>query len=403
MQIEEVNIIDIAPYENNPRKNDKAVDIVMKSIKEFGFLVPVILDNKNTIIAGHTRVKAAIKLGMDNVPVIYAEGLTDEQIKAFRIMDNKSQLYAEWDLDLLKQEFYDLEDTDWFNSTGFTTQEITEIWDKEVEDNFDTEKALKEPKYDVKLGEIYQLGTHRLLCGDATVKQDVDKLMNGNKADMVFTDPPYGVDYSAKNEFLNKIDKGNKIQRHIEEDNIKDMSLFLDSICKRIKENVSEINSVYFTFAGSTLRYLLNSLEDLGFKMHQILVWVKNNHVLGRVDYAYKHELIVYGWFGKHEYYGNFCPSVWEIDKPSKSELHPTMKPLELCAKAIKNSSKKDMIVLDLFGGSGSTLIACEQLNRKCYMMEIDPYYCSVILERWEKITNKKAIKINKVNNGKDN
>lgn len=399
MEIENIPISEIKPYEKNPRKNDKAVDIVAKSIKEFGFKVPIILDKNNQIIAGHTRLKAAIKLNLKEVPVIRADELNEEQVKAFRIMDNKSADYSEWDFDLLKDEFLELDETEYdLENTGFDLRDIGDILDdmETKDDGFVEVDAYERAKNKTKIkqGDIYQLGEHRLMCGDSTIKEDVDRLMDQNKADMVFTDPPYGVDYSGKNEFLNKIDEGKRIQERIKEDDIKDMGEFLDKVCDRIKENMKETNAIYFTFAGSTLRYLLNSLEETGFKMHQILVWFKNNHVLGRVDYAYKHELIVYGWYGKHKYYGEFCPSVWEIDKPHKSELHPTMKPIELCAKAIGNSSQVDMVVLDLFGGSGSTLIACEQLNRKCFMMEIDYVYCQVIIDRWEKLTKSKAVKL---------
>ena len=392
LEIEYVPIAEIVPYKNNPRKNDKAVDIVAKSIKEFGFKNPIILDKNNEIVAGHTRLKAATQLGMTEVPIIWAKDLTDDKIKAFRIMDNKSIEFADWDEKLLEGEFRVLDGLGYdLSLTGFDSKEISEIWDKPVEE--EDYQIPKDPVYQIEQGEIWQLGEHRVMCGNSTKKEDVDKLMNSQKADMVFTDPPYGVEYAGKNEFLNKIDKGNRIQTPIKEDDIKDMGLFLEKVCNRLKESVNDVNSIYFTFAGTTLRYLLNALNKSDFKLHQILVWAKNNHVLGRVDYAYKHELIVYGWYGKHKYYGGFCPSVWEIDKPVKSELHPTMKPIELCKKAINNSSKEQMIVLDLFGGSGSTLIACEQTKRKCYMMEIDPFYCSVIIERWEKLTGKKGVK----------
>ena len=394
MEIENIPISEIVPYSKNPRKNDKAVDVVAKSIKEFGFKVPIILDKENVIIAGHTRLKAAIKLGMAEVPIIWADDLTPEQVKAFRIMDNRSNEFAEWDTELLKQEFYDLEDTDLFNSTGFTTEEISLIWDKEVKE--DDYEIPKEPKYKIELGEMWILGNHRLMCGDSTKKEDVDKLMNGQKADMVFTDPPYGVDYSSKNEWLNSIARGNRNQTPIINDNIEDYSEFFNGFLSRIKENLSEYNAYYITISGQKLLELQQELRNLDMKQRQILIWAKNNHVLGRQDYANKHELIVYGWSGKHKYYGDFCTTIWEINKPQSSKEHPTMKPIELCVKAIKNSSQEKMCVLDLFGGSGSTLIACEQTKRKCYMMELDPIYCSVIIERWEKLTSKKATKIDK-------
>lgn len=246
-----------------------------------------------------------------------------------------------------------------------------------------------------KFGDIWKLGKHRLLCGDATNTDEVEKLMDGQKADMMFIDPPYGVDYNSKNEFLNKWDKGNSNQTPIENDAIEDYDSFFGGVLSIIKNNLSDYNSIYVTISGQKLSQLLNQFKINNIKMSQILIWVKNNHVLGRQDYSNKHELIIYGWNGRHKYYGEFCTTIWEIDRPLKSELHPTMKPVELIIKAINNSSKKDMIVYDCFLGSGSTLIACEKTNRKCYGMEIDPHYCDVVIKRWEEYTGNKAELIN--------
>lgn len=396
MEIEQVNIVDIVPYANNPRKNDKAVDIVMKSIQEFGFLVPIILDDKNTIVAGHTRVKAAIQLGMDSVPVIYTEGLTDEQIKAFRIMDNKSNQFAEWDFEKLKDEFYALEDTDSFNFTGFTTQEISEIWDKQTEeDDFDTEKALEEPKYPIKNGDIYQLGTHRLMCGDATKKEHVDTLMGETKADLLLTDPPYGIDIVKDNK---KIGYGDGR---------------LES-----KSSTGSIGASGIVPVGEHRKIIG---DNKPFEPKPLLEYGKNQIIWGGNYFATK----LYDtscWIIWDKRGGipsnNFadCEIAWtSFKKPTRlfthkwsgllregnrkeemiKRVHPTQKPVGLHCNILKDYSKENEIILDLFGGSGSTLIACEQTKRKCYMMELDEKYCSVIIERWEKLTGKQAIKLN--------
>lgn len=249
-----------------------------------------------------------------------------------------------------------------------------------------------------KTGDLYILGNHRLLCGDATKKEDVDKLMAGQKADMVFTDPPYGVAYADKNKYLNTIARGNRIQTEIQNDHkdINDLknNIIFPAFC-RIKETLNNRSSYYITAPqGGDLLMMMMMMMKAGLPLRHMIIWVKNNHVLGRTDYNYKHEPLLFGWDEVHDFYGKGKHkfSTWEIDKPHKSDLHPTMKPIELIANALLNSTLKEMNILDLFGGSGSTLIACEQLNRKCFMMEIDPLYVSVILERWENFTGKKAV-----------
>lgn len=210
---------------------------------------------------------------------------------------------------------------------------------------------------------------------------------------MVFTDPPYGVDYAEKNRYLNGISFANRSEIPVLNDDITDYQLFFTSFLNAFKTHLSDYNTFYISMSGKTLICLLLALNECEYKMAQIIVWAKNNHVLGRSDYANKHELIVYGWLNHHKFYGQFDTTVWEIDKPLKSELHPTMKPIELIEKGILNSSLPNMNVLDGFGGSGSTLIACEKTDRNCFMMELDPIYCSVIIERWEEYTGQKAVK----------
>jgi len=390
LKIEYLKINDIKPYSKNPRKNEKAVEIVTKSIKEFGFKNPIILDKNNEIIAGHTRLKAAIKLNLKEVPVIWAKDLTKEQVKAFRIMDNKSQDFAEWDEELLKEEFYALEGSDAFEFTGFTDEEISNIWDKETkEDDF---KLPKEAKYKIEQGEIWQLGNHRLMCGDATKKEDVGRLMGENKADMVFTDPPYNVNYSSLglNKNLGKLKNDNLSSEEFDK--------FLMDTCKSINDFLIEDCPIYLCHGDTDMNALpfYKIFNKMDWKRSTSIIWAKNVASMGWQDYRNQHEVISYGWKGKKPYFTKERDktSLWLIkrDAPQKYE-HSTQKPVELSSEAIKNSSKLNDIVLDLFGGSGSTLIACEQLNRKCYMMEIDPVYCSIIIERWEKFTGNKGVK----------
>lgn len=263
------------------------------------------------------------------------------------------------------------------------------------EDGFDVDKALEDLVPETKLGDIWQLGQHRIICADCSDERSIKRLMEDKKADMVFTDPPYGVDYSEKNEWLNTIGKGNLIETPIENDKIEDYGEFYSAFLKTLP--MEQTNSIYITIAYQQLLSLLQSLEEQDYYFSQLLVWVKNNHVLGRTDYADKHELIVYCWKGKHEYYGDFDTTVWEIDKPLSSRLHPTMKPIELITRAIRNSSKQESLIFDPFLGSGSTLIACEQTNRICYGVEIDPHYVDVCVKRYEAYTNNKATKVQEV------
>lgn len=399
MQIEYIDTEKIKPYPQNSKKHSKdQIEHIINSIMKFGFNVPLVLNKDYDIICGHARLTAAKQMGLKQVPCIITE-LSKLDGDAFRIMDNKST-ECEWDFDMLKLEIEALKDAEFdLKFTGFTEVELSELFPSENEATEDDFDVPAEPKYKVNQGDIFQLGNHRLMCGDSIKKEDIDKLMAGEKADMMFTDPPYGVNYSDKNNFLNSIDKGNHIQKDIEGDT-DDRAKTAENwkqVFINCKSNLNDGSVFYITFAGDKLLLLLLLLlREIDFQERQILVWVKNNHVLGRSDYNYKHEFILYGWKkgATHKFYANFDVTTWEINKPSKNDLHPTMKPIELCAKAIRNSSNENQIVLDGYGGSGSTLIACEQLNRKCYMMEIDPNYISTILERWEKLTCKTAVKL---------
>ena len=367
-----MKIADLKAYENNPRKNEKAVDAVANSINSFGFKVPVIIDKNNVVVAGHTRLLACKKLGIDEVPCVIADDLTEDQIKAFRIADNKTAELADWDFDKLKEELGSIDiDMEQF---GFT--DLEKIMDREVmEDEFDENEALPENPY-AKKGDVFILGKHRVMCGDATSKEDVLKLVDGKITDMIFTDPPYNVDYEGSN--------GMKIQNDKQKDT--DFKDFLLKSFKNMAEVTKPGGSIYCCHADTEGLNFRSAFIEAGFKLAECLVWVKNSLVLGRQDYHWRHEPILYGWKegGSHYFIEDRTQdTVWEYNKPKANDLHPTMKPLELVGRAIKNSSRKDGLVLDLFGGSGSTLIAAEQIQRSTYLMEIDERYVDVIVKRY--------------------
>ena len=367
LKIEYINTDKLIPYVNNPRKNDKAVDVVAGSIQEFGFKNPIIVDKDNVIVAGHTRLLAARKLELEEVPVIRAEDLTEQQIKAFRLADNKTAEFAEWDMELLALELEGLDDI----FTGFNEVEIADILglDNEAqEDDFDVDaEAEKIIEPETKPGDVWLLGRHRLMCGDATIKEDVERLMDGKKADMVFTDPPYGVDYKGIN---------NDGRDGLEELLRGAFGCILST---------SKSGASCYVFHSDRCADIFHRVYREFFHFSSTIIWVKNSLTLSRTDYQSKHEPCLYGWTkgGTHAFYGDRRQtSVWECDK-QRVEGHTTPKPIGIISKALYNSSKSDDIIQDLFGGSGSTLIACEQLNRTCYMMEIDPIYCDVIVQRY--------------------
>ena len=383
MEIVNKNIEEIKMYENNPRNNDGAVEYVANSIKEFGFKVPIVLDKNNVIVAGHTRYKAAKLLKITEIPCIIADDLSDEQVKAFRLIDNKAAELASWDIDLLNLELENIKDIDMelFNF------EISNILDNVVDDEYEVELP-EDPK--TKNGNIYKLGNHYLMCGDSTNQDDVKKLMNNQLADLIITDPPYNVNYEGKT--------NNNLK--IMNDNMEDNQFysFLESAFINLYNSVKDGGSIYVFHADTEGLNFRKAMMSSGFKLAECLVWVKNAFVMGRQDYHWKHEPVLYGWKpGASHYFINdrSQSTVLEFDKPIRNEEHPTMKPIDLIAYLINNSSKKDEIVLDLFGGSGTTMIACEQTNRKAFIMELDPRYCDVIVDRWEKFTNQKAELIN--------
>ncbi len=373
MQITMMKSSDLIAYENNPRNNDEAVDAVASSIKEFGFKVPIVIDKNNVIIAGHTRLKASVQLGLKEVPCIVADDLNEEQIKAFRLADNKTAELATWNMELLEQELSNIN----MDMLQFGFEDLVGEDNKEaVDDDFDPGAEIPAVPY-TQLGDVYELNGHRLMCGDSTKNEDVKVLMNNEQADMIFTDPPYNVDYEGT---------AGKIKNDKMEDN--SFYLFLLDAFKNMFESIKTGGAIYVCHADTEGLNFRNAYKTAGFKLAECLVWVKNALVLGRQDYHWRHEPILYGWKeGSAHYFvdDRTQDTIWEYNKPKNNDLHPTMKPLELVGKAISNSSRKNDKVLDLFGGSGSTLIASDQINRKAFLMELDEKFVDVIVKRFIK------------------
>ncbi|WP_347106969.1 DNA modification methylase [Lactobacillus paragasseri] len=381
MQVKTVSIDQIKPYENNPRNNDDAVDAVANSIKEFGWQQPIVVDNGGVIIAGHTRYKAAKRLKLKEVPIVVADNLTEEQVNAYRLADNKSGELATWNDDELQEELDKILDID-MTDFGFDLE--TELEDDEAIDDDYEEEVPEEPKS--KLGQVYQLGRHRLMCGDSTNPDDVKKLMNGVQADLLITDPPYNVNYEGKQDSKMTIKND-----HQEAENF---YKFLLEAFTNAKDNMKAGAAFYIWYASSEAVNFNRSAVDAGLSVRQELIWAKNRMIMGRQDYQWQHEPCLYGWAdgGSHSWYSDRKQTtILNFDKPPRSDLHPTMKPIPLFDYQIKNSSKSGDNVLDLFGGSGTTLMACEQDGRNAYLMEFDPRYVDVIIDRWEKFTGKTA------------
>ena len=395
MNILEKKIDEIIPYANNPRNNESAVDAVAASIAEFEFKQPVVIDKNNVIVAGHTRLLAAKKLKLETVPCVMADDLTEAQVKAYRLADNKVGELASWDFEKLELEMNDLDmDMTVFGFEAFEDDEEKEASD----DNYDYKETVE---HRANEGDLFQLGNHRLMCGDSSNKNDVLKLTRGGylKAEMVFTDPPYGVAIGDKNKALNKVQKSGRQTENIIGDTLSTDELYelLKAVFINIRENAEEDCSYYVTSpqGGEIGLMMMMMMRDAGLPVRHNLIWEKNTATFSmrRLDYDYQHEPIFYTWTKKHNYYGKgkYKTTVWKFDKPRKCDLHPTMKPVELVAEALLNSSKQNDIVFDFFGGSGTTMIACEQLKRKCCMMEKDPKFVDVIIDRWETMTGQKA------------
>ena len=419
---------DLRPYERNPRKNDAAVDAVAESIRQFGFKVPIIIDADGVIIAGHTRWKAAGKLGLKTVPCILADDLTPEQVQAFRLADNKTAELSEWDMNLLDEELKAITSID-MTAFGFGSFEDAGEQESAEEDDFEEQEG---NRHDVKLGDLWACGEHRILCGDASSTQDADILMGGVAANMVFTDPPYGVSIGDRIKAFNEVEpkKGGCVETNIIGDTLgkDDLYKLLVAAMTNLRQHCREDASYYVTAPqGGDLGFLmLSMMRDAGLQVRHNLVWVKNiaTFSMGRLDYDYRHEPIFYTWTKKHKFYGGYDTTVFDdtqeidrmskaelkdlvrklrgenndsviyCDKPHRSDIHPTMKPVKLVSRFIVNSSEKGDVVADYFGGSGTTMIAAEQLGRKAYIMELDPHYADVIISRWEALTGREAQRI---------
>jgi site-specific DNA-methyltransferase (adenine-specific) len=389
--IKNIPLKDIKPYSNNPRKKQNITKVV-NSIKEFGFQQPIVVDKKNIIIVGHSRYEAGKELGLDKVPVIIAD-LSPVKAKAYRIADNRINQDSEWDFSKLKLEFKDISKLDFnLDSLGFEKNELDDLIIDEVKGFTDDDAVPDKPKKPKsKLGEIYQLGNHRLMCGDSTKEEDVKKLMNDKKADMVFTDPPYGVEYDGTHLSSGTYFKKGQRKQTIN-DNINIYSKTIPIISNILKKDKS---CVYIFFADATGHYIYDAINDSDLKIRASIIWNKNHAQFGSMNSQYKkkHEPILYLYKKTTNWCGaNNEITVWDIDRTSKNEHHPTQKPIALAMRSIKNH--KPNIITDLFGGSGSTLIACEKTNRNCYMMELDPIYVDVIIKRWEDYTGKSSKKI---------
>ena len=389
MNIQKINILKLKPSEYNPRKDlqpeDEEYIKIKNSILEFGYVAPVIINADMTVIGGHQRLKVLKELGYEEIQCIVVD-LDKNKEKALNLALNK--ISGEWDNDKLEAILAELKETDIdINVTGFSNDEIDDILKDIIgsnEDDFDLEEALDEIEEPItKVGDVWLLGKHRLLCGNSTQEDDVMRLMNNQYADMLLTDPPYNVDYEGtagkiKNDNMNETEFYNLLI-----DAFKNMHSVAKSGCP-----------IYVFHADTEGLNFRNAFKNAGFKLAQCLVWVKNTFVMGRQDYQWKHEPILYGWKeGKAHYFidSRSQNTVLEFDKPTRNAEHPTMKPIDLLVYLIKNSSKENNLIVDLFGGSGSSLIAAEQSNRICYAMELDPRYCDVIVKRWETLTGQKA------------
>lgn len=383
LEVVQKKLGEITPYANNPRNNDDAVEAVAASIREFGFQQPIVTDKDGVIIVGHTRLKAAEMLGLETVPVVVAD-LDEDKANAYRLADNKTGEIATWDFELLDLELEGIEmDMEQF---GFEIDEPEPV--EITEDDFTEDVETR-----CKLGDLWQLGKHRLICGDSTNVSVVDRLMDGEKADMVFTDPPWNVDYGGG---IKEDNPQNYKPRKILNDSMSTEAFkgFMDSSFACMNNASKDGAMTYVVMSPQEWGNMMLSMYESGYHWSSTIIWVKNSLVLSRKDYHTQYEPIWYGWKNGSRLYplkDRKQSDVWEIERPARSDEHPTMKPVPLVARAISNSSNSGDIVLDLFGGSGTTIVACEQLNRKCYMSELDPHYCDVIINRWEQLTGEKA------------
>ena len=384
--IEKIKISEIKRNPNNPRtiKDDKFKKLV-QSIQDFPQMLelrPIVVNDDMVVLGGNMRLKACKEAGLKEVPIIKASELTPEQQAEFIVKDNVG--FGEWDFDLLLNAYDSTELEAW----GLDLPELPEKELEAEEDDFAIPEGGIET--DIVLGDLFEIGEHRLLCGDSTDSDAVAKLMDGQKADMCHTDPPYNIDYEG----------GSKKREKIANDKLDDFPQFLYDVYTTISTALKKGGAIYVWHASTETHNFIQQFLNAGFLFKSYIVWNKNNSTFGRSDYHWKHEPCIYGWLdgASHSWHGDRKQTtVWDIDRPSRSEEHPTMKPIPLCCKPLENSSKQGDIVLDVFLGSGSTMVASHQLKRKCYGMELDPKYCQVIIDRMKKLDPTIKIKKNGV------
>ena len=377
-----VEVSKLIPYVNNARTHSKEQILKLRSsLREFGFINPVIIDKDFNVIAGHGRLMAAKEEGINEVPCVFVDHLTEAQKKAYILADNRMALDAGWDEEMLAVEMAELHDLGFdLAMTGFDEKEIADLFsdgtDSEAkDDDFDLTAALEKAAF-VQHGDIWTVGRHRLMCGDATSSDDVGRLMGNVKANLILTDPPYGVSFKSSSGLT------------IQNDSMKNEEFytFLFSAFKCMAEHLEKGGAAYVFHADTEGLNFRRAFVDAGFHLAGCCIWVKDSLVLGRSDYQWQHEPVLYGFMqnGKHKWYSDRKQTtIWNFDKPKRNANHPTSKPLDLLGYPIGNSTQENGVVIDTFGGSGSTLMACEQMNRICYMMELDEKYASVILRRY--------------------
>ena len=377
------DIKDLIPYARNARTHsDEQVAQIAASIKEFGFLSPIIISKDNTILCGHGRFYAAQKLGLEKVPCIKEEYLTETQKRAYILADNKLSLNAGWDNEMLAIELSELQNENFdLGLTGFDVSELEDLIGKDSsdveDDDYDLDAALEKAAF-VQRGDVWNVGRHKLMCGDATSEEDVNTLMGDKKANLIVTDPPYNVAFESSDGLSIKNDKMENTKFYE----------FLLAAFKNMASHLEKGGAAYVFHADTEGLNFRKAFIDAGFHLSGCCIWVKNSLVLGRSDYQWQHEPVLYGFLqnGKHYWSakaGRSQTTIWNFDKPKKNKNHPTSKPLDLLAYPINNSSQENAIIIDTFGGSGSTLMTCEKTNRICYMMELDEKYASVILRRY--------------------
>jgi DNA modification methylase len=407
-QIQKWTLDRLIPYACNPRKNDGAVERMMASTEEFGFKIPILARSDGQVVDGHLRLKAAQRLGLPEVPVILCDEWTPAQVKAFRLLANRSVTWAAWDDELLALELTELKTMDFkLDLTGFEPHEIASCLAKQDWKNAaltDADDAPPQPAYPVsRIGDVWVMGRHRLLCGDATLKESVERLMQGELADAAFSDPPYNINYdgagSAGESWL-RATKGRRVKKQVRtmlNDNLSDEQFleFCRALFTNLRRAVKNTAPVYVCCSDRAMPQFRQAFAEAGFHWSCTVIWAKHQFTLSRADLHPQHEPILYGWPRGEKHY--WCGrrdlgTVWSLAKPRVNELHPTQKPIELIERVLENSSRPGDLIVDLCGGSGSTLIACEKTARQARLMELDPKYADVIVSRWQSFTGNVAV-----------